>query len=100
MYRLNHLLMDSAICRRIASEVAARNSCSALVNAAGFSRFDKCAACGIITSLEPGALSWISLAIAGGVPGSWSPQITSIGVLISFSRAVRLIFGMAWQQPT
>jgi len=52
-----------------------------------------------MTSFEPGALSWISLDIAGGVPGSCSPQITSIGDLISFSREVTLIFGMAWQQP-
>ena len=38
-------------------------------------------------------------AMAGGVPGSLSPQITRIGHLISFSRVVRSIFGIAWLHP-
>jgi polyprenyl P-hydroxybenzoate/phenylacrylic acid decarboxylase-like protein len=41
----------------------------------------------------------ISRAIAGGVPGSFSPQMTSVGDLISFSLAVTLILGIAEQQP-
>ena len=42
---------------------------------------------------------WISRAIAGGVPGSFSPQMTSVGGFSSFSLEVTLIFGIAAQQP-
>ena len=61
---------------------------------------ERCAACGMRVSCAPGMFCWISRAIAGGVAGSSLPQITSVGVRISFSRAVRLIFGIAAQQPT
>jgi len=49
----------------------------------------------MMTSFEPGAFSWISFAIATGVPGSCSPTITRIGQRISFSRGVAWIFGSA-----
>jgi hypothetical protein len=61
--------------------------------------FERWAACGISTSFAPGMFCWISRAIAGGVPGSFSPHTTRVGVLISFSLEVTLIFGIAAQQP-
>ena len=39
------------------------------------------------------------LNIATGVPTSWSPTMTRVGLLMAPSRSVRLILGIALQQP-
>src|SRR3989442_786180 len=54
---------------------------------------------GMIASSDPGSAAWISRASATGVPASCSPTMPSAGQRISFRRWVRLILGMAWQQP-
>ena len=53
----------------------------------------------MITSFDPGIASWMARDIATGVPTSCSPTMTCTGQEIAPSRSVRLMFGMACQQP-
>src|SRR5256885_7092524 len=99
--RFRPLLSRGGVARRagVAYRRLFRNVARARLKAAGCSRLDKCEAEGMTTSSDPGSAAWISRAIATGVPASCSPTITSDGHFTSFSRPVRLIWGIAWQQP-
>src|SRR6185295_7330550 len=74
---------------------SARNSTISRLKASASSTAEQCMAPGRVTRLAPGILAWSTSAMAGGVPGSFSPTMTRVGERMAPRRGMRFTKPMA-----